>query len=87
MTGKAIIGNVTEQNRNVLIFPSTLSPLDNKPYYEASVGVENIFKVFRIDALWRMSYTDKKYVSDYVKKSGGKHIPRFGVMWSLQVTF
>jgi hypothetical protein len=25
---------------------------------EASAGVENIFKVFRIDGVWRLSYLD-----------------------------
>jgi len=29
-----------------------------QPYLEAALGVENIFKVLRIDALWRLSYLD-----------------------------
>lgn len=87
VTAKALIGNISKDNQNVLIMPGTLSSLKNKPYYEVSAGIENIFKVFRIDALWRLSYTDKAYKEAYAKKSGGKKVPEFGVMWSLQVTF
>ena len=29
-----------------------------EPYMEASVGIENIFKIIRLDALWRLSYRD-----------------------------
>ena len=86
VTGKALIGDVLKANRSVLIFPSTLSTLDIKPYYEVSAGIENIFKVFRVDALWRLSYIDKAYEQTYREK-GGSRIPKFGIMWSLQVTF
>jgi hypothetical protein len=87
VTAKALIGDISKNNQNVLLFPGTLSSLNKKPYYEVSAGIENIFKVFRIDALWRLSYTDKTYKDAYKVKSGGKHVPEFGIMWSLQVTF
>ena len=29
-----------------------------EPYMEAAVGIENIFKILRVDALWRLSYRD-----------------------------
>ena len=86
ITGKALIGNVTKDNENVLLFPATLSTLNKGPYYEVSVGIENIFKIFRIDALWRLSYIDKAYEAAY-KAKGGNRIPKFGIMWSMQVTF
>ena len=81
-----LLGDVTKENRDELIFPSTLSSLKGRPYYEASAGIENIFKIFRIDALWRLSYIDKDYENAY-KASGGNHIPKFAIMWSMQVTF
>ena len=55
-TAKAVWGSVNQQNRNTLIFPSTLKALDKGPYIEASAGIENIFKLFRIDAFWRLNY-------------------------------
>lgn len=40
------------------------TPTFSKPYMEASVGIENIFKLFRVDAVWRLNYhhrpTDSK---------------------------
>jgi hypothetical protein len=93
VTGKAIIGDITKTNRNLLIFPGTLSSLTDsighkKPYVEVSAGIENIFKVFRIDALWRLSYIDKAYENAYKAKSGiNKPIQKFTIMWSLSVNF
>lgn len=86
ITGKALIGSVSKDNENVLIFPATLSKLNKGPYYEVSAGIENIFKIFRIDALWRLSYIDKAYETAY-KAKGGNRIPKFGILWSMQVTF
>lgn len=56
--GKAIIGRVQEKNNDLLIFPSFLSTLSAGPYLEASAGIENIFKIFRLDAVWRLTYLD-----------------------------
>lgn len=56
--GKALIGRVNAKNRELLIFPDHLYDLRNGPYFEASAGIENIFKVLRVDAVWRLSYLD-----------------------------
>lgn len=58
MTYKILFGSVNTSNRNMLVFPSTLRALDKGPYHEISAGVENIFKFFRVDAFWRLSYTE-----------------------------
>lgn len=55
-TVKSVWGSVNEKNRDALIFPPTLSALNKGPYVEASLGIENIFKVFRIDVFWRLRY-------------------------------
>jgi hypothetical protein len=47
----------------------------NKPYFEAGVGIENIFKVFRINAMWRLSYLDHANIS------------KFGIMGTMQIYF
>jgi hypothetical protein len=72
---KTLIGSVNPQNQQVLLFPSTLRALSNGPYSEADVGIENIFKFIRIDALWRLSYLNDPGVS------------RFSVMGTLQLIF
>jgi hypothetical protein len=30
--------------------------MGNTPYMEASVGIDNIFRLFRVDAVWRLSH-------------------------------
>ncbi len=55
-TAKAVWGTVEEKNRQTLMFPATLKALDRGPYVESSIGIENILKVFRVDAFWRLTY-------------------------------
>lgn len=56
--GQMLLGRLSEENKNVFIFPEGLSSL-NKPYIEAGIGVENILRLIRIDAVWRLSHTEK----------------------------
>lgn len=56
VTCKAVIGSVNDKNRTALIFPSTLKDLSKGPYVEASAGIENILKVFRVDVFYRATY-------------------------------
>jgi len=72
--GKFLIGSVNPQNEKVLLFPSTLRSLNSGPYSEADLGIENIFKFIRIDALWRLSYLHPG-------------VSRFAVMGTLQLIF
>ncbi|MFN0030938.1 MAG: DUF5686 family protein [Flavobacteriales bacterium] len=46
-----------------------------KPFVEAAIGVENIFKVLRVDFIWRLSYLDHP------------DIVRYGIRAKLQVDF
>jgi hypothetical protein len=66
-----------EYNHNYL---NEFNPLETmyqvrKPYFEAGVGIENIFKVFRINAMWRLSYLDHANIS------------KFGIMGTMQIYF
>lgn len=51
----------------------------DKPYIEVGAGVENIFKVFRIDAVWRLNHTNTNNPEDYIQV--------FGLYGSLQLQF
>ncbi|MGB1207277.1 MAG: DUF5686 family protein [Chitinophagales bacterium] len=35
------------------------TPTWDQPYIEVGVGIENILRLFRVDAIWRLTYTDK----------------------------
>ncbi|HSY75399.1 MAG TPA: DUF5686 family protein, partial [Bacteroidia bacterium] len=72
---KLLIGSINPKNEQMLVFPSTLRSLNSGPYSEADLGVENIFKFIRVDALWRLSYLNDPNIS------------RFAIMGTLQLIF
>jgi len=57
---RAVWGSLSEENR-VLNAPSTLSlnAPEKNAYWEYSLGIGNIFKIFRIDANFRGNYLDR----------------------------
>ena len=55
---KTLLGELTQRTAGYIAFPENLDNL-SQPYMEAGFGVENIFKFFRVDALWRLSYLNK----------------------------
>ncbi|MFT6814368.1 MAG: hypothetical protein ACJAZ3_000255 [Sphingobacteriales bacterium] len=63
------------------------STLEKKPYMEANLGVENILYIFRIDAVYRLSYIDKEYVRTYQLINPGININRFGFKISAAFSF
>lgn len=79
VTFKAIYGRLDNKHNQVFELPSFSRSLQAKPYMEGSVGIENIFKVLRIDALWRMSYLKNNFEDISVL--------RFGIRAKLQVRF
>ncbi|MBN2639575.1 MAG: carboxypeptidase-like regulatory domain-containing protein [Bacteroidales bacterium] len=76
VTFKALFGGLDDINNpnitpGLMLFPTdaygkpTTFALNNTPYMEAGVGVENIFKVFRVDFIKRLTYLNNPYVSPY----------------------
>lgn len=63
---RAIIGDMSDSNRErnaSSLFENTteddavrLRVPNREPFMEASVGIENIFRFFRFDAIWRLNY-------------------------------
>ncbi|MBI9069026.1 MAG: carboxypeptidase-like regulatory domain-containing protein [Salinivirgaceae bacterium] len=71
---KILYGDLTQRKTESLLFPKNLDNLD-QPYVEAGFGVENIFKFFRVDAIWRLTYKNKNDVMN------------FGILAKMQVRF
>ena len=56
--GRALIGSLSDANKAYSEIPG--EQIDREtPYYEAGVGIENIFKFFRVDAIWRLTHLDQ----------------------------
>ncbi len=72
--GKVLVGHMNDRNWNYSVFPTNTTRL-SKPYYEVGAAIENIFKVIRIDASWRLSYLNKADVKP------------FGIMISMRFDF
>jgi hypothetical protein len=59
-----IYGNLSNRNNpalghnNLLLLPEGTTGLGNKPYMEVSFGLENIFKILRVDYYRRLTYLD-----------------------------
>lgn len=74
MACKVLYGNVSDQNNpkyhtDLFRFPveddgtPTTYTLEKEPYAEASVGISNILKMFRVDLVRRLTYLDNQNVA------------------------
>jgi len=66
-------GSFDPSEHSSFVLPGTMKGLGGMPYTELSAGVENIFKVIRVDAVWRFNYNENT-----------EH--RLGLLFSLQIT-
>jgi hypothetical protein len=64
VSAKVIHGTIRETNKHIWMFPNSLGEL-NKPYIEAGFGIENIFKIVRIDAIWRITNRNKEEINTF----------------------
>jgi len=53
MSAKLMVGSLSDKQNNVITIPKEVSDMHN-PYIEVGVGVENIFKFARVEAIWRV---------------------------------
>lgn len=52
---KGYFGNLSQKNyQSIYLFPKNLNKI-NTPYYEVGFGIENIFKIARVDFIWRLT--------------------------------
>ena len=77
LTGELSDRNNPELHPELYRFPSDGHTVNMrwKPYMEASVGIENILKVLRLDYVWRLNYLDAPGIS------------RHGLRLAVHVTF
>lgn len=57
-TGRITFGAISSRHANEMILPSFTKQFGNVPYAEVAVGIENIFKVGRVDLVWRVTHID-----------------------------
>jgi len=64
VSARGLWGKINGTQQDVLMFPLGLHEV-NTPYLEASVGIENILKIIRIDAMWRLTYLDHPGIQQF----------------------
>ena len=81
ITANILYGSLSRMN-NKFNENNDFSTLEKKPYVEVGFGIENIFKIIRVDFIYRLTYTDAKYKQTYFDKNQHSIIP-FAVKFSL----
>ncbi len=75
---RALYGGVSPANQAFSEFPGNLRSFGNEPYLETGAGIENIFKVLQIYAIWRLTHLDDP---------GNVNVQKFGIFASLYFSF
>lgn len=71
LTFRGLYGSLSDSNNPTLntdlfTLPTTTYLMDSKiPYMEAGIGVENIFKILRVDYIRRLTYLDNPNISKW----------------------
>jgi hypothetical protein len=73
-TFSGLMGTMSAANRNLSVNKNAFYTLE-KPYIEVGTGIENIFKLIRVDAVWRLTHLDHPNIS------------QFGIRANLQILF
>lgn len=83
-TFKALWGSLRDKNNGsladteaLLLFPEGMSSV-SKPYMETGIGIENIFRLLRVDAIWRLTHRQDR---------PGQNVQNFAVNFSLYLNF
>ena len=76
-TAKTLWGSLSDENISINNKAGTFKTLNGKTYIEVGTGIDNIFKVFRLDFVWRLSPS-----TNYAGKQN-----KFGVFGSFQIQF
>jgi len=62
--GRGAIGRLSEDHEELVGLPENSGSL-KEPYVEVGAGVENIFKLIRIDVLWRLTNLDNPGINHF----------------------
>lgn len=57
-TFKGVMGELDPKHANAMLFLPGMYDLSGGPFMEASVGIENILKLLRVDIVWRLRYLE-----------------------------
>ncbi len=80
---KMLWGSLSDRNNGsmdrgaILDFPAGMTSV-SKPYIETGVGIENIFRIIRVNAVWRLTHRDNH---------AGRKVDNFAINVGMQLSF
>lgn len=75
---RGVYGTLSSENKSFSKFPGQMRSMGKEIYWETGVGIENIFRFFRIDAIWRLTH---------LHDVPNRNVPKFGIFVSANFTF
>jgi hypothetical protein len=75
---RGLYGGVSPENMAFSEFPEDMRSFGNEPYLETGAGIENIFKMLQIYAIWRLTHLDDPQNPD---------VKKFGIFASIYFSF
>ncbi len=82
----AVYGTLSNKNKSYNS-KNVFTVITNTPYAEASCGIENILDIIKIDFIYRLTYVDSNYKTNYALNNPGNTISNWGVKIGLQFSF
>jgi hypothetical protein len=79
-------GQLSDKNKAINTF-NKYTVMNDVPYLEADLGIENILNLIRVDFLYRLTYNDDFYLTNYQRTNSGNKINVWGVKVGLQFSF
>jgi hypothetical protein len=75
---RGLYGTQSDKNLSFSEYPGNLRSLGKEPYMETGAGIENIFKVLRIYAIWRLTH---------LNDPGNQDVAKFGIFATIYFSF
>jgi len=81
-----VYGTLSDKNQRFNA-NNNFTVMDDVPYFEADLGIENILNVLRFDFFYRLTYNDDSYKADYEKANPGTKLNIWGIKAGFQFSF
>lgn len=62
---RSVIGSLSDRNLEEMYLPENSHRFYKGPYTEVNLGIENIFKFFRVEGIWRLNYRDHDKIDNF----------------------
>ena len=87
VVGMNMVYGTLSQKNTIFNNNNNFTVMDDVPYFEGDLGIENILDVIRVDFLYRLTYNDDFYQAQYQKANPGNSFTNWRIKVGLQFAF